>query len=85
MPSETGPLICLNKKTNKWEEIISKAGDVVAIEGNTLHSSKKNNSQNIRGLYACVYSTHPIGNYHNNPTYPYPNFKGFYNEIFPTI
>lgn len=85
MPSETGPLICLNKKTDKWEEIIAKAGDVVAIEGNTLHGSRKNISQNIRGLYACVYSTHPIGNYHNNPNYPYPNFKGFYNEKFPKI
>ena len=85
MPTETGPLICKNLKTGIYEEIIAKAGDVVAIEGNTLHGSNQNISSNIRGLYACVYSTHPIGNYHNNPNYPYPNFKSFYNEKFPTI
>ena len=85
MPTETGPLICLNSKTGKYEEIIAQAGDIVAIEGNTLHGSNQNVSSNIRGLYACVYSTHPIGDYHNNPNYPYPNFKGFYNEKFPEI
>ena len=85
MPTETGPLICLNSKTGKYEEIIAQAGDIVAIEGNTLHGSNQNVSSNIRGLYACVYSTHPIGDYHNNPSYPYPNFKGFYNEKFPKI
>ena len=85
MPTETGPLICLNSKTGKYEEIIAQAGDIVAIEGNTLHGSNQNVSSNIRGLYACVYSTDPIGDYHNNPNYPYPNFKGFYNEKFPKI
>lgn len=82
MTSESGAIICLNKKTNMWEEIIAKAGDIIAIEGNTMHFSNKNNSIYIRGLYACVYSTKPIGNYHINKDYPYPHFKGFYNEKF---
>jgi len=82
MTTESGPLLCLNKSTQQWEEIIAKAGDVVAIEGNTLHGSNQNTSIHIRGLYACVYSTKPIGNFHNNPNYPYPHFKGFHNEKF---
>lgn len=82
MPSKSGPLMCLNKKTGEWDEIVAKAGDIVAIEGNTLHGSKINNSINVRGLYACVYSNTPIGNFHNNKNYPLPNFKGFYNEKF---
>lgn len=85
MPSETGPLICRNNQTGEYEELVAKAGDVVAIEGNTLHGSNLNTSNNIRGLYACVYSTHPIGDFHNNPNYLYPHFKGFYNEKFPKI
>jgi hypothetical protein len=82
MPTESGPLICLNKETNKWEEIIAKSGDIIAIDGNTLHGSNKNESIYLRGLYACVYSTEAIGSYHNNKNYPYPHFKGFYNERF---
>ena len=82
MPTESGPLICQNKKTGEWEEIVAKAGDVIAIEGNTLHGSRTNNSINIRGLYACVYSNKPIGDFYNNPDYPLPNFKGFYNKKF---
>lgn len=85
MPTESGPLICKNKNTGNYEELVAKAGDIVAIEGNTLHGSNLNTSNNIRGLYACVYSTHPIGNFHNNSNYPYPHFKGFYNEKFPKI
>lgn len=82
MPTESGPLLCQSNKTGKWQEIQAKAGDVVAIDGNTVHASNLNNSDNIRALYACVYSTHPIGTYTNNPMYNYPNFKGFYNEKF---
>lgn len=68
-PIESGPLSCLNIKTNEWEIIPAKAGDIIAIEGNTIHSSTLNTSNNIRAIYACVYSTHPIGNFQ----------KGFYN------
>jgi len=71
-PLETGPLSCLNKKTNKWEVILAKAGDIIAIDGNTLHRSSTNISDKIRALYACVYSSHPIGDFQ----------KGFYNEKF---
>jgi hypothetical protein len=69
MPIESGPISCLNNKTNEWEIITAKAGDIIAIDGNTIHSSTLNISNNIRAIYACVYSTHPIGNFQ----------KGFYN------
>jgi hypothetical protein len=68
-PKETD---CLNIKTNEWEIIPAEAGDIIAIEGNTIHSSTLNTSENIRALYACVYSTHPIGNFQ----------KGYYNIKF---
>lgn len=69
MPIESGPISCFNNKTNEWETITAKAGDIIAIEGNTIHGSTLNTSNNIRVVYACVYSTHPIGNFQ----------KGFYN------
>jgi ectoine hydroxylase-related dioxygenase (phytanoyl-CoA dioxygenase family) len=69
MPLETGPLRCYNKETQQYDILPAKAGDIVVIDGNTLHSSTQNESDKIRALYACVYSTHPIGNfekgYHN--------------------
>ena len=72
MPEETGPLSCFNVETNKYELLPAEAGDIVIIDGNTLHTSTENNSDKIRALYACVYSTHPIGNFD----------KGYYNEKF---
>ena len=72
MDLETGPLSCLNLKTNTWDTLPAKAGDIVIIDGNTLHSSTANTSDNVRVLYACVYSTHPIGDFQ----------EGYYNEKF---
>jgi len=74
MPEETGPLSCFNKQTNEYELLPAQAGDIIIIEGNTLHSSTENKSDKIRALYACVYSTHAIGNFD----------KGYYNETFKT-
>ncbi len=72
MPEETGPLSCLNQQTQQYDLLPAKAGDIVIIDGNTLHASTENKSDKIRALYACVYSTHPIGNFD----------KGYYNEKF---
>ena len=38
-----------------------KTGDILLIEGNTLHSSNNNNTDNPRRAYICVYSDRPIG------------------------
>ena len=72
MPNGTGPLSCFNKKTNKFELLPAKAGDMIIIEGNTHHSSPRNTSNQIRALYACVYSSKNIGDFE----------KGYYNEEF---
>ncbi len=72
MPVETGPLSCLNKSTQKYDLLPANAGDIVIIEGNTLHSSTKNVSDRVRALYACVYSSQAIGKFE----------KGYYDEKF---
>ena len=71
MPEDTGPLWCQNA-LGHFSLIEAKAGDIVIIDGNTIHYSGKNVSNSIRALYACVYSNKPIGNFQ----------KGFYNEEF---
>ena len=50
-----------------------KTGDILLIEGNTLHSSNNNNTDNPRRVYLCVYSDRPIGKGFQ---------KGFYHEQF---
>lgn len=52
--------------------IIAKAGDIVIIDGNKTHFSGNNYTDGVRVLYACCYSSKPIGNFQ----------KGFYNEEF---
>lgn len=72
MPHESGPLRCFNNETQQYDILPANAGDIIIIDGNTLHSSTHNITDKIRALYACVYSTHPIGNFQS----------GFYNELF---
>lgn len=59
---ESGPISCKNIETGEWEEIIAQAGDLIAIDGNTVHRSSQNTSSKVRAIYACVYSDKPIGN-----------------------
>ena len=58
---ESGPISCQNIETGEWEEIVAKAGDLIAIDGNTVHRSSQNTSGKVRAVYACVYSNKPIG------------------------
>ena len=74
MPIKSGPLRCYNNETQQYDVLPAKAGDIVVIDGNTLHSSTHNLSDKVRALYACVYSSHPIGDH----------MQGFYNEKFKT-
>ena len=53
---ESGALEILNKKTNQWDLIEAKAGDIIVIDGNTYHRSSANLTDKPRELYACVYS-----------------------------
>lgn len=52
------------------EKIYPKAGDIVAIHGDTQHQSFENKSNNPRCLYACVYSDERI------------DFQNFYRTPF---
>jgi ectoine hydroxylase-related dioxygenase (phytanoyl-CoA dioxygenase family) len=48
---------------DKWIDLTKqlKRGDVLAIEGNTVHRSHQNKSSEPRGLYACVFTEKPMG------------------------
>ena len=59
---ESGPISCQNVETGEWEEIVAQAGDLIIVEGNTVHRSSQNISDKVRAVYACVYSDKPIGN-----------------------
>ena len=47
---ESGALEILNKKTNQWDLIEAKAGDIIAIDGNTYHRSSANLTDKPRAL-----------------------------------
>jgi ectoine hydroxylase-related dioxygenase (phytanoyl-CoA dioxygenase family) len=73
MTEETGPLSCFNNQTQQYDLLSANNGDIIVIDGNTLHSSTHNKSGKIRALYACVYSTHSIGNFQS----------GYHTQKFP--
>lgn len=57
----------------EWIELYPEKGDILMIDGNTVHASGNNNSHAPRRAYLCVYSNKPIGK----------NFqKGFYYQPF---
>ena len=57
----------------EWIDIYPEKGDILMIDGNTIHASGNNKSNDPRRAYLCVYSNKPIGK----------NFqKGFYYQPF---
>jgi len=58
---------------DEWITLYPKVGDILMIEGNILHSSKINLSNQPRRAYLCVYSNKSIGKDFQ---------KGFYYEKF---
>lgn len=58
---------------DKWIRLYPKVGDILMIEGFTLHRSYQNNSGNSRRAYLCVYSNKSIGKDFQ---------KGFYYQKF---
>lgn len=69
MTDENGTLELQSTNTGEWIKLYPKAGDILAINGNCPHKSGPNNSDNPRGLYACVYSESQINlaNYYTEP------------------
>ena len=67
---ENGAIRVLDEE---WKTLYPRKGDILMIEGNTMHASSNNKSNQPRRAYLCVYSNKPIGK----------NFqKGFYYEPF---
>tara|TARA_A200000159_G_C7211909_1_gene292384 strand:+ start:177 stop:791 length:615 start_codon:yes stop_codon:yes gene_type:complete len=60
----------IRDKDDEWQTLLPKAGDIVAINGSTVHASHENRSDKPRGLYACVYTEAPM------------EMEGYYNEPF---
>ena len=66
---ENGAIVVMD---TDWIRLYPKVGDILMIEGFTSHRSFKNNSDDIRRAYLCVYSNKPIGKgfksgfYYNN-------------------
>ena len=65
---ESGALEIKNKDTGEYDLVEAKAGDIIAIDGNTYHRSDHNKTDKIRAMYACVYSTKQM------------DFEGFHNR-----
>lgn len=57
-----------------WLTLYPEKGDILLVEGNTLHSSEKNISDYPRRAYLCVYSNKSIGKDFQNGFY-YERFK----------
>ena len=60
-------------ENKQWHTLLPKAGDIIMIEGNTIHKSVANNSDKPRRVYICHYTDRPIGESFQ---------KGFYNQPF---
>lgn len=48
-------------ESNTWYTLYPKAGDILMIEGNTLHASGPNRSDQPRRVYLCHYTDRPLG------------------------
>jgi len=58
---ENGAISLKSTISNTWRTIYPKTGDMLLIDGNTMHSSKRNKTDKVRRAYICVYANKPIG------------------------
>lgn len=77
--SENGYIDILNKKTNQWETLLPKSGDIMIWDGNTLHRSGINKSNKERAVWLCVYST---TNMTKVPSIDNGDFSKFFSDEF---
>lgn len=68
--TENGALQVWENK--QWHTLLPKTGDIVMIEGNTIHKSAANKTDKPRRVYICHYTDRPMGNFK----------EGFYNQPF---
>ena len=77
---ENGPISILNKKTGDWDIPLPKKSSLIVWDGNTPHASNKNDSEQERSVWLCVYSTHDLTKMPTNPLTD--EFLKFYGEKF---
>jgi ectoine hydroxylase-related dioxygenase (phytanoyl-CoA dioxygenase family) len=75
---KNGPISFLNKKTNRWETPLAKAGSILVWDGNTIHLSKVNQTEKPRRVWLLIYSSKDINTIKSNLSY----FKKFHNKKF---
>ena len=59
-------------ENKQWHKLLPKAGDIVMIEGNTIHKSEINKTEKPRRVYICHYTDRAMGNFK----------QGFYQTVF---
>jgi ectoine hydroxylase-related dioxygenase (phytanoyl-CoA dioxygenase family) len=66
---ENGPISIKDMETSKMIRPLAKAGDIIAIHGNTPHASNPNKSDKPRGFYPCVYAEDKVvvDNFYREP------------------
>jgi ectoine hydroxylase-related dioxygenase (phytanoyl-CoA dioxygenase family) len=72
-----GPIVLMNKKTNEYETIYPKIGDIAVWDGETLHYSNENISDKPRRVWLQIYTTKDITNIPSMK-----NFKRYYGQSF---
>ena len=72
-----GPIVLMNKKTNEYETIYPKTGDIAVWDGETLHYSNENVSDKPRRVWLQIYTTKDITNIPS-----IKNFKRYYGQSF---
>jgi ectoine hydroxylase-related dioxygenase (phytanoyl-CoA dioxygenase family) len=84
---ENGGIRMQNNDNGRWTDLYPKAGDIVCINGVTVHASEPNVSEKVRGAYACVYSAERLqkGKFYQTRFYDErkegeTNAKGWYLE-----
>lgn len=66
---DNGPISIRDMETNEMVKPLPRAGDIVAIHGNTPHQSAPNLSDKPRGFYPCVYTEEKVvvDNFYREP------------------
>lgn len=84
---ENGGFFVENRDNGKMVSLEPRAGDIVCIDGDTVHASGVNESDQVRGAYACVYSVDMLtsGKFYQTRFYDErkeseTNAKGWYIE-----
>jgi hypothetical protein len=58
---QNGAISLKSQLSNTWRTLYPKTGDMLLIDGNTVHASKMNKTDLVRRAYICVYANKPIG------------------------